>query len=56
MHVYRICNVPNINSSVLVTRNYVYSLGPAPERPISVNPRLKFCFVFVSYIPLHCIG
>ena len=26
------------------------------ERPISVNPGLKFCSVFVFYIPMHCFG
>ena len=26
-----------------------------PERPISVNPGLKFCSVFVFYIPMHCL-
>ena len=25
--------------------------GPIPERSISVNPGLKFCSVFVFYIP-----
>ena len=24
--------------------------GPVPERPISINPGLKFCSVFVFYI------
>ena len=32
------------------------ALGPVPERPISVNPGLKFCSVFVFYIPMHCLG
>ena len=32
-------------------------LGSVPrERPISFNPRLKFCSVFVFYIPMHCLG
>ena len=32
-------------------------LGSVPrERPISVNPGLKFCSVFVFYIPMHCLG
>ena len=26
--------------------------GPIPERPISVNPGLKFCSIFVFYIPM----
>ena len=26
--------------------------GLVPERPISVNPGLKFCSVFVFYFPL----
>ena len=30
--------------------------GPVPERPISVNLGLKFCSVFVFYIPMHCLG
>ena len=30
--------------------------GPVPERPISINPVLKFCSVFVFYIPMHCLG
>ena len=30
--------------------------GPVPEMSISVNPRLKFCSVFVFYIPIHCSG
>ena len=29
---------------------------PLPERPISVNPGLKFCCVFVFYVPMHCLG
>ena len=29
---------------------------PVPERPISVNPGLTFCSVFVFYIPMHCLG
>ena len=31
-------------------------LGSVPGTPISVNPRLKFCSVFVFYIPIHCLG
>ena len=27
--------------------------GAVPERTISVNPGLKFCSVFVFYIPMH---
>ena len=30
--------------------------GLVPERPISINPGLKFCSVFVFYIPMHCLG
>ena len=30
--------------------------GLVPERPISFNPELKFCFVFALYIPMHCLG
>ena len=30
-------------------------LGPVPERPISINPGLKFRSVFVFYIPMHCL-
>ena len=30
--------------------------GPVPERPISVNPGLKFCSVSVFCIPIHCLG
>ena len=33
----------------------VISLGPVPERSVSVNPGLKFCSVFVLYIPI-CIS
>ena len=29
--------------------------GLVPERPISVNPGLKFCSVFVFYIPIHFV-
>ena len=32
------------------------SLGPVPERPISVNPRLTFCTTFVFYILMHWLG
>ena len=32
------------------------NLGPVPERPISINPGLKSCSVFVFYIPMHCLG
>ena len=31
------------------------SLGPVPERPISVNARLRFWTAFVFYIPMHCL-
>ena len=34
----------------------LFPLGPVPERPNSVNPGLKFCFVFVFYILMHCLG
>ena len=27
-----------------------------PERPISVNPGLKFCSVFIFYLPMYCLG
>ena len=30
--------------------------GPVPEMLISVNAGLKFCSVFVFYIPMHCLG
>ena len=40
---------------VLVIRN-LEGQGPVPERPISINPGLKFCSVFVFYIPMHCLG
>ena len=30
--------------------------GLVPERSISVNPQLKFCSVFVLYIPMCCLG
>ena len=30
--------------------------GPIPESSISVNPGLKFCSVFVFYIPMHYLG
>ena len=37
--------------------NFVlFPLGPVPERPNSVNPGLKFCFVFVFYILMQCLG
>ena len=29
---------------------------PVPERSNSVNTELKFCSVFVFYIPMHCLG
>ena len=38
------------------TKSFFILLGPVPERPISVNPGLKFCSVFVFYIPMHCLG
>ena len=42
--------------SNLAMRGY-RDLGPVPrERLISVNPGLKFCSVFVFYIPMHCLG
>ena len=30
--------------------------GQVPERSISSNLGLKFCSVFVFYIPVHCLG
>ena len=33
-----------------------HNQGLVPERPINVNPGLKFCSVFVFYIPLRCLG
>ena len=40
--------------SKLIQRNeqiiYIHQ-GPVPKRPSSVNPGLKFCSVFVFYIP-----
>ena len=29
--------------------------GLVPERPISITPGLKFCSVFVFYIPIHFV-
>ena len=29
--------------------------GPIPERPININPGLKFCSMFVFYIPMYCL-
>ena len=34
---------------------FISQLGPVPERPISANPGLKFCSVFASYLPMHCL-
>ena len=49
-------NKSQIELSNLAIRGY-RDLGPVPrERPVSVNPRLKFCSVFVFYIPMHCLG
>ena len=31
------------------------SQDPVPERPISANPRIKFCSVFVFYLPMCCL-
>ena len=31
-------------------------LGLVPERPISANPGLKFCSVFVFYVPMEAGG
>ena len=28
---------------------------PVPERPISAYPGLKFCSVFVIYLPMYCL-
>jgi len=36
-------------SSVRINR------GPVSERPISTNPGLKFCSVFVFYLPRYCL-
>ena len=30
-------------------------LEPVPERPISANPWLKLCSVFVFYLSMHCL-
>ena len=30
--------------------------GVVPERPINVNPGLKFCSLFVFFIPMQCLG
>ena len=32
-----------------------WNQGPIPERLISINPGLKFCSVFVFYIPMYCL-
>ena len=33
----------------------LFTQGPVPERPISANRRLKFCFSFCIYLPMHCL-
>lgn len=30
-------------------------LGPVPEGPISANPGLKSCSIFVFYLSLYCL-
>ena len=31
-----------------------YPQGPVPERSISANPGLTFCFPFCIYLSMHC--
>ena len=38
------------------TSNKEFFVRPDPEMPISVNPGLKFWFVFLLYISMHYLG
>ena len=54
--IYKYVNLPD---AILVSKmqviSLVISLGPVPERSMSVNPGLKFWSIFVLYIPI-CIA
>ena len=47
------CVIKKFQVVVLQSNQEIY-LGPVPKRPISVNPGLKFCAVFVFYLPVYC--
>ena len=54
--IYEYVNLP---AAILLWKmqviSLVISLGPVPERSMSVNPGLKFWSIFVLYIPI-CIA
>ena len=50
----KICGMPTRCKKNLL--KYINTLGPVPERSISVNPGIKCCSVFVFYIPTYCLG
>ena len=50
-----------LNSYFALTLGYLNpalnnpALAPVPERSISANPGLKFCSIFVIYLPTYCV-